>query len=126
MAAFYQKRAQYVLNHFLVFHLERHYAHEVFIMIKNLSSRERSSYRTLTIVRGIHYLFAVFFWQAVRQPRRLHNYDKMVDVKDGVSVQEQKIIAQRMLINTRRRMIPDIFPGHKNRPDVYKYPDYCL
>ena len=54
-----------------------------------------------------------------------NNYTQMVNVSDGVSEQEAKIIAQKQIIDTQeKRHYRITAPDIKTTPEALKYPDY--
>ena len=54
-----------------------------------------------------------------------NNYDRLVNVKDGVNEQEAKIIAQRMIVNTmEKRDYRITAPDIRTTPEALQYPDF--
>ena len=54
-----------------------------------------------------------------------NNYDRLVNVKDGVDAQEAKLIAQRMIINAmEKRDYRITAPDIKTGPEALQYPDF--
>jgi hypothetical protein len=77
-------------------------------------------------MKKFHYLLALCFLTGCTSTEAIYkNYDKLVDLKDGVNAEQAKIIAQKKLINTEEKDSYRIsYPDIKTGQLVYKYPGY--
>ncbi len=78
-------------------------------------------------MKKMHWLISIIFLTAgcASTDAVFKNYDQMVNMADGVDVQEAKIIAQKKILNTpQQRDYRITAPDVKKTPEALEYPDY--
>ena len=76
-------------------------------------------------MRGLTLLACVLFCGCASTEAIYKNYDNMVNLSDGVSIPEAKIIAQKEILSSyEKRNYRVTVPDVKATPEALKYPDF--